>query len=193
MIITPSKITIQSSQFMSFLNGQPMNNQPVKNQMRFSPFGGSIGSNGNSVGYSDDDYTTGAKFLPAQGQSEYAPFGGHTNLPGPFDNIKKSFPMPNHNQNTSNNQSPPQGAAVGQDGYTLDNDGYNTAVLDQLQPNADGYVEDNALPTAFTPLAMAKCQQPTQIMAPQLVRKSRLSNRDLYHIFRVGTFHLTVQ
>ena len=157
---------------MSFLNAQPINNQPMKNQMRYPPFGGSIGSNGNSIGYSGDDYTTGAKFLPAQGQSDYAPFSGHANLPGPFDNIKKSFPMINHNQNTnSNNQSPlpPQGGVVGPDGYTLDNDGYNSAVLDQLQPNADGYVEDNVLPTAFTPLAMAKCQQPPQMMAPQVV------------------------
>lgn len=156
---------------MSFLNAQPMNNQPSKNQMRFSPFGGSIGSNSNSIGYSGDDYTTGAKFLPShQGQSDYAPFGGHASLPGPFDNIKKSFPLTNQNQNTnSNKHSPPQGAAVGPDGYTLDNDGYNAAVLDQLQPNADGYVEDNVLPTAFTPLGMAKCQQPPQMMAPQVV------------------------
>ena len=153
---------------MSFLNPQPINNQ--KNQMRFSPFGGSIGSNSNSIGYSGDDYTTGAKFLPSQGQSDYAPFGGHASLPGPFDNIKKSFPLTNQNQNTnSNNHSPPQGGAVGPDGYTLDNDGYNAAVLDQLQPNADGYVEDNVLPTAFTPLGMAKCQQPPQMMAPQVV------------------------
>ena len=155
---------------MSFLNAQPMNSKPVKNQMRFAPFNGPIGSNSNSAGYSDDDYTTGAKFLPTQTQSDYAPFGGHSSLPGPFDNIKKSFPMTNHNQNTnSNNQSQPQNVAVGQDGYTLDNDGYNAAVLDQLQPNADGYVEDNLLPTAFTPLAMAKCQQPVQIIAPQVV------------------------
>ena len=146
--------------------------------MRFSPFNGPIGSNGNSACYSDDDYTTGAKFLPTQtvGQSNYAPFGGNSSLPGPFDNIKKSFPVANHSQNkNSNNQSQSQNLSVGQDGYTLDNDGYNAAVLDQLQPNADGYVEDNLLPTAFTPLAMAKCQQPVQIIAPQVVRFPKTS------------------
>lgn len=163
----------KSPQFMSFLNAQPMKNQPMKNQMRFPPFGGSIGSNGISIGYSSDEYTTGAKFLPTQGHTDYAPFHRHTSLPGPFDNIKKSFPMTNYNTNTnSNNPSPTQplskGGVVGPDDYTLDNDGYNTAVLDQLQPNADGYVEDNVLPTAFTPLAMAKCQQPPQMMAPQV-------------------------